>query len=187
MDGCYAELTQPFHEWIAAIVGIDCPQLGLDRSGTFELLLVVLVGIENTGKPDRGVGIDQSGSGYPGPENAVSFRDGNGIRRADLFDRSILVAENHSLPERLEISGHVIEQVGLHSHLSASGGGEQAEKKRQKRGVRFHGVVPYLLKQHPLARRLCPAPKPPSAQSLSRGSSRSKTFTPSTWVSRTLV
>ncbi len=75
VEGGDAEITEPFHERIAAVVGIDGAEFGLDGRGFIELFLVVLGGVENAGESDRGVGVDDAGSGDFGGEGLVTLGD----------------------------------------------------------------------------------------------------------------
>ena len=56
-----AKAAHPVHERIEGVVAVDGAQLGLERRGLFQLLLVLRL-IQETRKPDHRMRVDQSRS-----------------------------------------------------------------------------------------------------------------------------
>jgi len=126
VDGGDAEITEPFDEGVAAVIGVDGAEFGLDGGGFLELFLVVLGRVEDAGEADSGVGVDDAGGGDFYGEGLVALGDLD--IGADGLDGAIRTAEDDGIFDRLEIAGHREEKTGFDGDLGVGGGEAQAEE-----------------------------------------------------------
>jgi len=130
VDGGDAEITEPFDERVAAVIGVDGAEFGLDGGGFFELFLVVLGRVEDSGEADSGVGVDDAGGGDFCGEGLVAFGDLD--IGADGLDGAIRIAEDDGIFDRLEVAGHGEEEVCFDGDLGVGGGEAQAEEREEE-------------------------------------------------------
>ena len=130
VDGGDAEITEPFDEGVAAVIGVDGAEFGLDGGGFLELFLVVLGRVEDAGEADSGVGVDDAGGGDFYGEGLVALGDLD--IGADGLDGAIRTAEDDGIFDRLEIVGHREEKVGFDGDLGVGGGEAQAEEEEKE-------------------------------------------------------
>ena len=128
MEGSDAEITDPLHERIASVVGIDGAEFGLDGRGFIELFLVVLRGVENAGKSDGSMGVDDAGSGDFGSDGLIAVGDFEAA--TDSLDFSVGSAEDDGVFDRLEVAGHGEEEIGFDRDLGVGGRCGQKEDER---------------------------------------------------------
>lgn len=139
VEGGDAEITDPLHERIASVVGIDGAEFGLDGRGFIELFLVVLGGVENAGKPDGGVGVDDAGSGDFGSDGLIA--GGDFEVATDSLDFSVGSAEDDGLLDRLQVAGHGEEEIGFDRDLAGGRCREENEDERFEHGSRKVGLT----------------------------------------------
>lgn len=128
VEGGDAEITDPLHERIASVVGIDGAEFGLDGRGFIELFLVVLGGVENAGKSDGSVGVDDARSGDFGSDGLIAVGDFEAA--TDSLDFSVWSAEDDGVFDRLEVAGHGEEEIGFDRDLGVGNRCGQKEDKR---------------------------------------------------------
>ncbi|PWG74743.1 hypothetical protein DF186_16295, partial [Enterococcus hirae] len=85
----HAVFPQPGHQALAGIVGVDRPQLGLERGGAFQLVLVVVL-IEGAGEPDHGAPVHQAGRHHRRLQDLDAGRNGNPVGGPDGADAAVL-------------------------------------------------------------------------------------------------
>ena len=78
----HSEGPEPLDQRFPGVVGIDCPELRLNRFRAFQLVLVIRLA-EVADHPDHGVGIDQAGRYDGGIDDCDACRQWRGCGRTD--------------------------------------------------------------------------------------------------------
>ena len=187
--------AHPRDERVLRVVGVDRPELGLERRGFLQLILVVGL-VENARETDRRVGVDQTGRDHGGGDRPIT---GGNLRRGggtDSFDLAVAEEYDGIFQRRARNRIHRAAGDGDVFGVRCERAGEDRQRKRgNETGESFHWLAPLaaamrsqaLVKQHRCARCGLPAPGPPTACRRSSGRDRSKLLRPSIHVCSTCV
>ena len=105
-----AEATEPLDEPLPRIVGVDRPQLWLDRLALVDLVLILLL-VEIARQPDGGVGVDEPRRHDLAPQHGRTGRDRGLPGLRDLADLAIDDDHDAVFDGR---PGHGVDGVAIH-------------------------------------------------------------------------
>ncbi len=126
------EAAHPAHEAVGRVVGVDGPQLGLDRGRGLELVLVVRL-VHEAREADRAARVDEAGGDDLGGEGAIAGGDGDGGRGPHGLDLPVL-HQHHAVLQRGP--GHGVDGLAADRDLGGGPRGSQDEERRDQSGHR---------------------------------------------------
>ena len=127
MDGGDSETAHPFDQLVIGIVCVQSAQLGLNGSGSVNLILVLLLVIQSR-KADRGVGIDQTGDDHFGFKHPQGCWNDGVPEFSNELDLSVFYDHNAVTNGPAD---HGIDNFSMHSEL---GVGVRNQSARNKHG-----------------------------------------------------
>ena len=129
VDRCDPEAADPLDQPLPRIVGVDGPELGLNRLSLVELVLILFL-IEKSGEADDGVGIDEPWRNHAALQHAGSGGDGDVEGGAN--ERDFAVRDQHdALFDRRP--GHRVHRVAedCQQLIGGFGGGQHRNPAEQ--------------------------------------------------------
>ena len=124
LDRRHAEAADPVHEGLARVVGIEGPQLWLDRRRILVLLLVPLLSVVVPGHADDRAGVHEPGGHHRGAEDLEAGGDLHDVRGTDLGDLTVTDEHDTVLQRRPR---HRVDDVASDGHLGRREGSEERE------------------------------------------------------------
>ena len=201
--------ADPLDQQLARVVGVDGPQLGLNRGRQLELHLVVRL-VERAGEPDHRVRVHEARRGDLRRQRPVAGRNPHLTGAPDALDLAVLADQDHAVRDRRP--RHRVHRRRLHRDLRHRGRRVRPQHKRRQKPqsharplaeLKFgpttasahssfvirHSSFPDVLVRLVIEvqRLAASSPVAPVAKSRSSGTLRSNTFFPSTHVCSTCV
>ena len=131
VQGGDPEAADPADQLLPRVVGIEGAELGLNRAGPLELVLVVGL-VEDPGEAHHGVGVHQAGGHGPGGEHPVAGGDLHFGGGADPLDPSVGAHEHHPVAEGS--ARHGVHRLGPDGELGRRGDRRGDEQQGRERG-----------------------------------------------------